>query len=301
MKKTPKRILGIFGLLAVAAITVFAAILPTSNTSAAGPVGTVVDTITVTVVGSSPWIEIDGPSNDDVVTRPNQTIKFKYGQLSKVTAQLIYTDEDGNPQVVDLDSIDLSEESGNGEIPINISGFGYGDFTIKLLGEGTDGSPYENSISITFIPVITTIEQNPETKDIFADLDYDLDSPDIDTIKVDIYDANDPSKLLWTTTVPRGTTRIELPFVEENFPAGKYIINTTALNASGDGLYRPYVVGLDYTIDSVVPADVPNTGALTNGALNISRADFIVTGLIVLGITAASGIYFITRRKKTRK
>ena len=298
MKKTPKKLFGLFGLLAVAAITIFAATLPTTDTSA---VGTVTDTITVTVTSSAPWVEIEGPSNDDVVTHPNQTVKFKYGSLSKVTAQLIYTDEDGTTHTIDLDEITPTEERGEGEIPINISGYGYGDFTIKLVGEGTDGSPYDDAISIKYYPVITTIEQNPDTKDVYANLDYDLESQDIDSIKIDIYDENDPSTILWTTTVPKGTTKVELPFAEENFLAGKYIINTTALDASGDDLYRPYVVGLDYTTDSTTPTDVPNTGVLTASGLNISKSDFIVTGLIILSITAISGIYFVTRKKNSRK
>ena len=300
MKKTPKKILGIFGLLAVVAMTIFAATLPISSASAAG---SLTDTIIVTVVSSSAWIDIGSPSNDAIISRPKQTITFDYGDLSKVTAQLVYTDDDGNTHTVDLAEIVLSEESGNGEIPIDISGYGYGDFVIKLVGEGTDGMPYEDSISVSYYPVTTTVEQDPDTEDVFAILDYDLDNPDIDTIVLNVYDANNPDKILWTTTVPRGTTRVELPFAEEGFLAGRYVITTTAYDAGGEGLYEPYVVGLDYSRKSTPSKDVPvpNTGGLTAGALNISKTDYLITSLIILFLTGFSGIYFILHRKKNSR
>ena len=294
MRKTPKKVLGILGLFAVVSMTIFAATLPTTSASATG---NVTDTIVIRVRSSSPWIDIEEPSNDAIISHPEQTITYEYIYLTKVTAQLTYTDDEGS-HTVTLAEIDLSEESGGGEIPFDLSSYGYGDFTIKLIGDGDDGSPYEDTISISYYPVITTVEQDPTTEDVYANLDYDLDNPDIDTIVLNIYSEDDPEKLLWTTTVPRGTTKVELPFAEEGFLAGKYIITTTAYDAGGDSLYRPYTVGLDYTRKSEVPAEVPNTGLFTSGALNVSNTDFLVTGLIILFITSFSGIYFITHRRR---
>lgn len=299
MKKTPKKIFGILGLLAVILMTVFAATMPIKSASAAG---TLTDTIIVTVKSNGAWIDIEYPANDSIISRPKQTVTFKYEELSKVTAQLIYTDGGGTTHTVDLDEIVLDDESGEMEIPVDISGYGYGDFTIKLLGEGTDGVPYEDAISIEYYPVITTVEQDPTTEDVFANLDYDLDNPDIDTIELNVYDADEPDKLLWTTTVPRGTTQVELPFAEENFLTGQYIIATIAHDASGDDLYEPYVVGLDYSRKSAPGEDVPvpNTGNLTND-FNISKTDYLITSLIILFITSVSGIYFITHRKRNSR
>ncbi len=295
MKKTPKKVLGILGLFAVALMTIFAATLPTTGASA---VSTVTDTIVVTVRSGSPWVEIDGPTNDAAVAHPNQTIKYEYGKLTKVTALLTYTDDEGTSHTVTLAEIDLSEETGDGEIPLDLSSYGYGDYTIKLIGDGDDGSPYEDSIAISYYPVVITAEQDPTTEKVYANLDYDLDNPNIDTIVVNIYSADDPEKPLWTVTVPRGTTRIELPFADEDFSAGKYIITATAYDPSGESLYSPYAVELDYTKGSNVPAEVPNTGLYTSNPSNISNTDFLITGLIILFVSSFSGIYFITHRRR---
>ena len=297
MKKTSKTILGIFGLVAVVVMTLLAAILPSSNTSA---IDGVTDTVVITVVNSHAWIKINNPSNDAILSHPQQTVEFEYGRLRKATAQLIYTDDHGTTHTVDLGEIDLSEDTGTAGIPIDLSGYGYGDMTIKVAGEGIYGDPYEDAIAISYYPVTTTIEQDPDTEDVYANLDYDLDNPEIDTLVLNIYDEKDPEKLLWTITVPRGTTKVELPFAEEGYAAGKYIITTTAYNANGEDLYVPYVVGLDYTRKNV-PTDVPNTGTLTAGALNVSKSDFLVTSLIVLLIASFGGIYFVSRRKNSSK
>ena len=59
MKKTHKKILGLFGLVLVVAVTVFAAFLPAPKTQAVDTT-TVTDTISVRVVGSTPVVNLSG-------------------------------------------------------------------------------------------------------------------------------------------------------------------------------------------------------------------------------------------------
>jgi hypothetical protein len=128
-----------------------------------------------------------------------------------------------------------------------------------------------------------------------------LDDEDIDTLVIDVYDEKGNLMTpLSPIKVKRGTTVVELPLEEYNTPEGKYTIRTTAYDAEGVALYKPYDMILNYTIHRTSP-DVPNTGAMTFGKLNISKTDYLVTGLIIFSIVGVGGIYLITHNKRSRK
>ncbi len=303
MKKTPKMALGIMGLLAVASMTVFAATLPVPGASATK---TTTDHLSVRVASNTSYVEVDSPKSDSTLAHAEQAIQFSYERLNRIVTKLEYYDDDGNLQSVTIDDSSVPtdmQEYGEGTVGFNFSdlNLGYGEYTVKMIGYGLDGVEYEDAISIEYVPVITTIEQDSETEDVYANLDYDVDNPDIDSIQIDIYDEN--GKLVESISpiiVPRGTTKVELPLYEKNVAEGKYTVVTTALNSAGGELYEPYTVGLNYTTKAE-PSKVPNTGGSTAGALNISQTDYLITGLIILSITGFAGIYFIARGKNTKK
>ena len=298
MKKTPKKVLGTLGLLLVAATTVFAAFLPLPSASAAN---SVVDTVIVRVIGNTPMVDITDPGSDEAIAHAQQQINYNYENVEKVTAVLEYTDKYGNPHRDILGEYPVSEEYGTGILDLDLSSYEYGDYVLKMIGKGVNGLEYEDAITLYYYPVTTELNYNEDTNDTYVILDYDLDDEDIDTLVIDVYDEKGNLMTpLSPIKVKRGTTVVELPLEEYNTPEGKYTIRTTAYDAEGVALYKPYDMILNYTIHRTSP-DVPNTGAMTFGKLNISKTDYLVTGLIIFSIVGVGGIYLITHNKRSRK
>ncbi len=298
MKRTPKKVFGTLGLLIVAATTIFAASLPTPSASAAD--NSTVDTIVVRVLSNTPMVNITKPSGNTETAHADQNISYSHEYVSKVTAVLEYTDEDGNPHRDLVFEQNVEEQYGDGIFNLNMSGYPYGDYVLKLIGSGIDGVEYEDAITLSYYPVTTTLDSNEETNDTFVNLDYDLDDLDIDTLVIELYDENgNLMQPITPITVKRGTTIVELPLVEYGIPEGKYYIRTTAYDGEGVALYKPYEMIMNYTIKR--GPDVPNTGAMTFGQMNISKGDYLATGLIILVTAGLSGIYFVSRRKNTSR
>ena len=86
MKRKQKRIVGYFSLVVVFALTIFAAFLPTPEASAAN--SSVIDTLTVRVIGNSPGAHITNPGNGAVFVGPDQTITYTYENADTVTLTL---------------------------------------------------------------------------------------------------------------------------------------------------------------------------------------------------------------------
>ena len=72
--------------------------------------------------------------------------------------------------------------------------------------------------------------------------------------------------------------------------------------ATADALGVPVEFRVKYNPEEKGPAlSVPNTGGITIGGLTISRADYIVSGLVIFGAAAAGGLFLMNRKKKSNK
>lgn len=301
MRKTQKKILGLFGLFLVAAMTVFAASLPSPN--ALAETTGVVDTIVIRVIGDSPNVYfIDPPSGSFV--EPNQTFSFNYEKIEEARISMTHN---GTPY--SLGTITTSEDSGIWPININLSDYGYGEYTITVVGEGYGGVTDPDTISFSYYPITSTVEQNAENGDPTVILNYDDNNIDIDRIVINVYDeyGNLVGALSPVTVIP-DNKNVLLPFAEKNIPAGKYTIATTAYNAGGDPLYQAYDTIFTYKPD-VQPAPddeededivVPNTGGLFE-SLNISQSDYLITGLIIFFVVGVGGAIFIAKSKNYKR
>ena len=295
MKRTQKKILGLFGLLLVAITTIFAATIPSPGTMA---ISTVTDSIVVRVVGSSPKVEITNPKNGQSFISPDQTISFIYEVVDKAIIKIDYTDQDGVLHTYTLDTIDADYEPGTGNITIDLSGpeYGYGDYVVTITGTHNDGIVDEDSIAFGFYPLTVAVSEDEDTDVVTATLDYDDNNSDIDHIVVEVYDENgNRVTAIPDITVNPSTKEVNLPFKEKKVPAGKYIIRATAYGSNGEQLYLPRNAEFIYET-----MDVPNTGALLNG-LNISRADFLATGLIAFFLVGILGLLYITKSNAKNK
>ena len=94
MKKTRKKLIGLFGLAFVIAMTIFASFLPGPVASA---ISTLTDQITVVVVNpeEAPSASIGSPSSGDKFLTPEQEIEIDYVNIKNYKIVLIYTDEEG--------------------------------------------------------------------------------------------------------------------------------------------------------------------------------------------------------------
>lgn len=298
MKRAQKKVFGLFGLVLVAAMTVFAATLPTPEASA---VSTMTDTIVVRVVGDKPEVNITTPG-DRVYTRPNQTVSLTYENVGSLTVRLKFVDKDGNVHEDILEDIDnIGYTPGDRTLNINLNDYGYGDYTITALGTGEDGVSDDDVIEFKYIPITGTVEQDDkEGGDPTLVLDYDEDSEIINKIGIVLYDENgNIIESVPPIVVTPPTKEVSLPFYSYDLPPGKYIIEITTYDQNDNILYRSYEIFYIYAPkgEDLV---VPNTGANSSG-LNISKIDYLATGLLVFFSAGIIGLFFVARGKKSQK
>ena len=97
---------------------------------------------------------------------------------------------------------------------------------------------------------------------------------------------------------------VVIPFSETNLPAGKYIIAVTALDENGNPLQEPYDLIFNYRPVEVPDtgggsdADAPNTGGIM-ATLNVSKTDYLITGLLVFTIVGIVGASVVLKERKT--
>ena len=251
MKRTHKRIFGVFGLVFVAAITFLAACLPNPITSAAGAV---TDTITIRVVGSTPDVNIAGPESDSVFVTADQTIEFNFGNVDTVTLLLTRTDPDGTKTTYTLTEHDADYVAGDMVINVNLNEdrFGYGEYVAKVIGEGAGGVTDEDSISFSYYPVVGEVGEDEDTGETYVDLDYDpygdegTGNGEVVEIEINVYyeDGHLVDELSPIHVDPP-EKHVVIPFDDYDLPAGTYTIEIAAYNQDGDLLYveyRTYVI-----------------------------------------------------------
>ncbi len=314
MKKTRKNLLGICGLLVVAVTTVYAACLPTPSASAAS---SVTDTVTVRVVGPAPDVDISGIESGTTVTESEQNLNIAYDTTSNLVVILKHEDKNGVVHEYTLVDQNYDYESGNYPLPLDLQDYGYGKYTITARATGTSDGVYdEDIITFEYIPVTGEVGQNPETGNTYVDLDYEPDNGgDEDNgkparIEINVYDKDGNKVNPEPIYVDAPTDRVRLPLEEWGIPDGDYDVEITAYGRDGDELYKKYLTGFTYDDSIVIPdtdgdeeseeAAVPDTGGLL-GNLNISKADYLITGLIVFAITGIGGVLFITKKDKKAK
>ena len=300
MKKHTKNAFGLLGLLLVAITTVFAASLPSPEVAA---LPSVTDTIVVRVIGETPHVEIIEPSSDSIFVSPQQTISYIYDNVGTVTITVEYTDDDGEVHEYVLDTIDGDYNPGEGTLDIDLSGpgFGYGHYVITITGDHQSALPDEDSIEFSYYPVAGTVAEDDDSDNAILELEYDYDEEDEDNneikeiiVVVKDEDGNPVPGIPPITVTPPEDT-VVIPFGDNDMPGGNYIIEITAYDDDGQ-IASAFVIEYEF-----IPTPVPNTGGLLIG-LNVSKSDYLATGLIVFFLVGVAGIVAIVRsNKKSRR
>lgn len=329
MKKTHKKIFGLFGLVLVAALTIFAAFLPGPETQASeGKV--VTDTVQVRVVGESPDVNMTGIVDRSVFVKRRHDITVTYENVDDLSIVFKYTDgydieqtmsllkgDDGHVNYspgeitvsFDLLSGEYSYINWKGETVVeHMDYYGFGGYVIDVNGVGRDGSFDSDHTSFLFCPVVGSVDKvvDDEYYDYYLDLDYDeygsATGGEVTKLEIKVYDAAEREVTFSPLTVTAPNNRIELPFAGYGLEDGTYSIKIYAYGYNESGVYgllyvKPYEINVDYM--NKVP-EIPDTGGMLQD-LNISKTDYIITGLIIFSIVGISGAVFISKHdKKTR-
>lgn len=308
MKKNKKRVLGLAGLIAVIAITAFAISLPAPTAQAIN--STVVDDISVRVVNNVPDITVTGLPDGSVTVNPEQSFTVNYANVDTYKVTIEYTDQDGITTIYVIDEAQL--DFGTGEMLYNINlndygdstNHGYGNYKITVRGEGAEGVYDEQIIEFEFLPAYaeTVTEDDKYYLDVYYNYDDQTGESDgrVNSVEVKVYYPGTNQEVPFSPiNVPlneSGHSRIELPFAAYGLEPGDYPIAIVAYGRDKNPLVKnPYTLIVGYKGDGTA---IPNTGALFS-ANNISKTDYLITGLIVFGIIALTGIILIVRNKNT--
>lgn len=197
------------------------------------------------------------------------------------------------------------DESGTKICDIDMSGFAYGKFTVKAVGQGASGL-YDSDI-VTFYYYPAYAELVEENGKYYVDVYYNWDngseepSGDVSSAIIKVYYPNSDNEVPFSPINVElnasGVSRVELPFEEYGLNDGDYRIEVYAYDRDGELLCIPYTFFVNY---QTTPIPVPDTGGILQNT-NISQTDYLITGLIVFGIVAVAGVIYMTKGNRRRK
>lgn len=322
MRSTQKHIFGFIGLGLVAAMTFLAAIIPSPEAAAANN-ASFTDTITVRVLNEdgNPHVDIVEPGDGAVIFDGTTNITLDYNSADKSFLDLTFIGQnpDGTnkePVVIpNYVSFDFNFETGSVTLPVDLTNhdgtdFGYGTFIFSLRNIGADGVEVPGEeISITHSPFNFNVSETEEDDgSVKVDLDFKTETdPDtgepipseIGKLVVVVRDSDgnvvygpeeyDPKDLI----NPDGTIKdIDLPFGDFATKTDTYDISITAYDKEDNYMYTL----TRYRYYSVLPA--PDTGLFFQN-LNISKEDYLITGLMVFFIFAIVGFAIVAKNRKS--
>lgn len=293
MKKKTKNFLGILGLSVVALLTGIAINVPSPDAIATS---SITDTITVRVVSSDASVGITSPPNNAVFVDPNQKLNFNYANIEDLVITLYVTDANNIQHEYPIYSRgDLDYQPGEEEILLDLTEYGYGDYIIEAEGNGFGEAFSSDSVAFKYVPMTADLEQKDDGS-YWEHLTYDHSV--VQSVKIEIFKADDPNMTnpLWSNEYSNGEKDVKLPFGEDEnvSEAQKYIIRITPYSYGPikTPLYKPILQELE--TENII---VPDTGAFFKG-LNISRADYLITGLVIFAAFAAFAFVFTMKRRK---
>lgn len=301
MKKTKKQILGIAGLAAVGVMTAVAYGMPVPGAAAKEA-----DTeVHVVVSEGTPSSVIASPSDGSETAKGTIEVVTNYSQAKRLEFFLSYKDASGSTVRVDLPSYTPTADAGTYKFSLDVTPYGFGEYELHTLVVGYDGVTRETD-AVSFSYRAAVVE--PETgKTEGGDPTIGVEiSDDTEKVIVTIFDKDGnpvtgkdgkPVEIeLDRSDIDPSTGKIlvDLPFEELGIPAGDYTAVVSAYDKDGK-LISVSHVGFGYT---PVTPDTPNTGMLSIGDLNISRIDYLVTGLIAFAVAAGFAVALVYRRSR---
>lgn len=329
MQKRKKQLLGLAGLVLVGVVTAVACALPTPGASAADDVwmGGVGISVTVdedekpdpehpsTGKTSVSVVAINNEStNAGVITTVSSKLQFKiaYRRADEVTVKL--TGADGQIATAKCQSVSYSTSEQTCIAEVNLDGK-------YLAKDPQNGDKFLVTATATRLSTGTVAEDGVEfiyrSAYIYSkgELEEKTNNPiiyavlnsDVKYAMLQVFDANgkavltQPISFSYADVDPAtGIYKIVLPFRANSLPAGRYtavLMAYSTATPSEDSLVSISTIqNIAYSPDgSPLP---PDTGNKLFGNLNISQADYLVTGLVAFGMVTMFAVFLILRRNK---
>ena len=306
MKKTHKKAIGVFGLVLVAAMTFVAAGIKTPGASAVGASAT--DTITVRVIGDVPKVNFDDPGEKVDTVDPNQSFKIDYENVESIEVKLDYTNTAGVTTTFVLS--DPSDPAYNPNFApgslvqnLKLSNYGVGTFLLSVKGLGHDGVTATDILTRKFSNIISNLEIGDDGE-VYANIEYNQEEVKSGEITVFVDGKDTGTRLKIPEDIQGGRVKIPL---DDDLTAGEYTVSIGIVAYDADGNELPGIViennGVDIEIadipDTNAP-DSPDTGGLFR-SLNISKEDYLITGLIVFFVFGIVAFGIVARNRKNRR
>lgn len=308
MKGKKKKFLGLLGLFLVVATTTFAALIPLPGANAEEQRCTgdcrefsATDKVVVRVVGGKPLVKFTSPESGLLTREPNISLGFDYENVDGATVQVEYTGIDGIKHVYDsFDYFKADYNPGSKSYELNLDTdprFGRGDYVVHVKGNGYGAENIsEDVIEFTYTTHTGGAWQDPETGKVVVDPGVEPDDRRVDHVEANVYDEDgNLVDELSPTEFKEPFDPQELDFSKHDLPSGWYTVEIIQYDQYGDQVGQPRY----FTFWYERPIAVPNTGDFFAG-LNISRTDYLLTGLIVFGLAAGLGLFFVVRGRKEK-
>ncbi len=294
-----KQLLGFGGLAFVVALTAFATTLPTGATSVGGNVD-----IYVQVYNVNFETVINSPLDGEVYNTPEISFSETHSHAYRVDYVLQRLNSDGTvAETFTLDDYTVIGEdiSGNTDFKLNMNDYGgTGVYVFRSTITSSAGTKKEDAVQFIYAGI------SADQKDVTATatkVDFRVNyTSGVKSLTYVLRDSqgNDVSSVFTTNTLTPdtgGSVDLSIDLSELRLNAGEYTIFITGYEGvEGKGnIIDTASVFFQY---SPVAPNVPDTGSLLS-ALNISRADYLITGLICF--VAISAIALVVIRKAHKK
>lgn len=305
MKKTTKKILGLVGLATVGLMTAIA--IGIEPASALDPTSDPADDsasveINVSVISS---IETDGhiqkPLHGSTTANPKIPVEVVYSRALEIHYYLQYE----NGEVIELPAtIFEGQPSGIDSWTLDLGQYGHGFGKYTLTARVHGDIDVEDSVQFEYRSV--SVDDGIYEKDgIKTDddgqitLHVDTDSK-VTTVKFELQDLDgnpvvgiDGQPIVLTYGVGE-INPLEIDFGAFGIPQGEYRFRITGYDAAGTQVGDVYYLYVHFWAANL-PL-VPNTGGSIFAGLNLSRSDYLTSGLIIFGLAAVIGFVFLRRR-----
>lgn len=311
MQKTKKQLLGFAGLAIVGIMTAVAYAMPAPGAAAAEGDSASDDgqtTINVQVTEGNPSGFTLRPSDGSETVNPVISVETSFSQVKKIEYTLSYVDDDGKVQYIDMTPYTFTPttDSGIHKFDIDVSTYGYREYTLSTSVLGFDNVPRETD-TVKFSYSATVVDVNQGMADNHDPILGIQISQDVDHVNVIVYDKNgnpafvDENGKPVTITLKRsdidpttGKLLVQLPFEKYGAKAGTYTAVVSAYDSSNK-LLSMRTVQIEY---KPVTPETPNTGMLSIAGLNISGADYLITGLVAFAVAAGFALFLVYRKSR---
>lgn len=306
MQKRKKQLLGMGGLAVVVASTAYAATIPSPDVNATSSVSGGVD-LQVRVYSDHPEATITTIKDGEIVIDGEIYIGGIYSDADRVTFEL-YKETSSGPVYAELgpeaDYIPANPpENGERIFPFDLNSsanLGYGEYVLKMTVFSGPSST-ESIVSFRYAPLKISYVGSAENGDPIVEVSYDANVASVD---LQAYAENGSAlfdgPLNYNVNNPGvpGTIQVTLPFLDYGASSGDYTVSAVGKNSSGtilDASVGPVYTTAPYKSPS--SPEVPKTGDITK-KLNMSRTDYLVTGLIGFGLFTALALYLLRKQRR---